>query len=50
MDIDTVRRLRAEIRTIKKRKATVLRGQIVPLKPLNSLLGQHIPPKANERR
>ena len=45
--VETVRIPRADIRTIKKRQATVLRGRIVPLRPLNSLLGQHVPPKAN---
>ena len=46
--VETVRIPRADIRTIKKSQATVLRGRIVPLKPLNLLLGQHVPPKANE--
>jgi len=46
--VETVRIARADIRTIKKNQATVLRGRIVPLKSLNVLLGQHVPPKANE--
>ena len=46
--VETVRIPRADIHTIKKNQATVLRGRIVPLKPLNSLLGQHVPPRANE--
>ncbi|MBW4056210.1 MAG: chemotaxis protein CheA [Proteobacteria bacterium] len=46
--VETVRIARADIRTIKKNQATVLRGRIVPLKSLNMLLGQHDPPKANE--
>jgi len=45
--LETVRIARADIRTIKKSLATVLRGRIVPLKSLNSLLGLNIPPKAN---
>jgi two-component system, chemotaxis family, sensor kinase CheA len=45
--VETVRIARADIRTIKNRQVTVLRGRIVPLKLLNSLLGQHIPQKAN---
>jgi len=46
--IETVRVPRADIRTIKKSLTTVLRGRIVPLKPLNSLLGLNVPPKAND--
>jgi two-component system chemotaxis sensor kinase CheA len=46
--VETVRIPRADIHAIKKNQATVLRGRIVPLKPLNSLLGQHVPPRANE--
>lgn len=46
--VETVRIPRADIRTIKKHQTTVLRGRIVPLKSLNALLGQHVPPKANE--
>ena len=46
--LETVRIARADIRTIKKSQATVLRGRIVPLKSLNSLLGLNIPPKANQ--
>lgn len=46
--VETVRIPRADIHTIKKNQATVLRGRIVPLKPLNSLLGQHVHPRANE--
>lgn len=46
--VETVRIARTDIRTIKKNQATVLRGRIVPLKSLNLLLGQHVPPKANE--
>ncbi len=45
--VETVRIARADIRTIKNRQVTVLRGRIVPLKSLNSLLSQHIPQKAN---
>jgi two-component system chemotaxis sensor kinase CheA len=46
--VETVRIPRSNIRTIKKRQATVLRGRIVPLTSLNSLLGQNVPPKASE--
>jgi len=46
--VETVRIPRTDIRTIKKNQATVLRGRIVPLKPLNALLGQHVPPMANQ--
>jgi len=46
--LETVRIPRADIRTIKKNQATVLRGRIVPLKPLNALIGVNVPPKANE--
>lgn len=46
--VETVRIPRSDIRTIKKHQTTVLRGRIVPLKALNSLLGQHVPPRANE--
>jgi two-component system chemotaxis sensor kinase CheA len=46
--VETVRIPRSDIRTIKKSQATVLRGRIVPLKSLNILLGQHVPPRANE--
>ncbi|MBV5339196.1 MAG: chemotaxis protein CheA [Deltaproteobacteria bacterium] len=46
--LETVRIPRADIHTIKKNQTTVLRGRIVPLKTLNSLLGLDVPPKANE--
>jgi two-component system chemotaxis sensor kinase CheA len=46
--LETVRIPRADIRSIKKNQAIVLRGRIVPLKSLNSLLGLNVPPKANE--
>jgi two-component system chemotaxis sensor kinase CheA len=45
---ETVRIPRSAIHTIKKSKTTVLRGRIVPLTPLNSLLGLNIPPKVND--
>jgi two-component system chemotaxis sensor kinase CheA len=45
--VETVRVPRSAIRTIKKSLATVLRGRIVPLKPINVLLGLAAPPKAN---
>jgi two-component system chemotaxis sensor kinase CheA len=46
--VETVRIPRADIHTLKKNEVTVLRGRIVPLKSLNSLLSQYVPPKANE--
>jgi two-component system chemotaxis sensor kinase CheA len=46
--VETVRVSRSDIRTIKKSLATVLRGRIVPLKSINSLLGLNAPPLANE--
>lgn len=45
--VETVRIARSAIRTIKKSLATVLRGRIVPLKSINSLLGIAAAPKAN---
>jgi two-component system chemotaxis sensor kinase CheA len=46
--LETVRIPRADIHSIKKNQAIVLRGRIVPLKSLNSLLGLNVPPRANE--
>jgi two-component system chemotaxis sensor kinase CheA len=46
--VETVRVPRSAIRTIKKSLATVLRGRIVPLKSLNTLLGLDAHPKAND--
>jgi two-component system, chemotaxis family, sensor kinase CheA len=46
--LETVRIPRADIRTIKKNQATVLRGRIVPLKSLNTLIGVNVPPRSNE--
>jgi len=45
---ETVRVPLADIRTIKRRKTTVLRGRLVPLVALNDLLGIPAEPKANE--
>lgn len=45
--VETVRVPRSAIRTIKQSLATVLRGRIVPLKSINTLLGLDAPPKAN---
>lgn len=45
--VETVRVARSAIRTIKKSLATVLRGRIVPLKSINTLLGIAAAPKAN---
>ena len=47
--VETVRVARADIRTIKRSMATVLRGRIVPLKSLNKLLGLSTPPIANDQ-
>jgi two-component system chemotaxis sensor kinase CheA len=46
--VETVRIPRARIRSIKQRLATVLRGRVVPLLPLNSLLGMAAEPLAND--
>ena len=45
--VETVRVPRSAIRTIKKSLATVLRGRIVQLKSINTLLGLAAAPKAN---
>ena len=45
--IETVRVPCHAIRTIKRSKTTVLRGNIVPLKALNALLALPTPPKVN---
>ncbi len=47
--VETVRVPRANLRTIKKSLATVLRGRIVPLKSINTLLGLNAPPIANDQ-
>ena len=44
---ETVRISRQDIKSIKKSPATVLRGQVLPLKELNALLGLSAPPVAN---
>jgi len=46
--VETVRIPRSDIRSIKKSQTTVLRNRIVPLKPLNTMLGIAAPQKANE--
>ncbi len=46
--IETVRMPRKDIRTIKNCWTTVLRGRIIPLKALNTLLGLSRPQKAND--
>jgi two-component system chemotaxis sensor kinase CheA len=45
--VETVRIPRSAIHLIKQSQATVLRGRIVPLKALNTLLGLSAEPKAN---
>lgn len=46
--VETVRVPRASVRTIKQRKATVLRGRVVPLRDLNTVLGLAAPPLTND--
>jgi two-component system chemotaxis sensor kinase CheA len=46
--VETVRVPRNAIRTIKSSQVTVLRGCIVPLKSVNTLLDIDAPPKAND--
>lgn len=46
--VETVRVPRASVRTIKQRKATVLRGRVVPLRDLNAVLGLAAPPLTND--
>ncbi|MBK1647577.1 chemotaxis protein CheA [Rhabdochromatium marinum] len=45
--VETVRVPRSSIRTIKRSLATVLRGHVVPLKSLNTLLGIEAPHQPN---
>ena len=45
--VETVRIPLKDIRTIKRSQTVVLRGSIVPLKTLNTLLGLAVPPHAN---
>jgi len=45
---ETVRVPRSSVRSIKQSMATVLRGRIVPLRSLNSILGLAAAPLANE--
>jgi two-component system chemotaxis sensor kinase CheA len=45
--VETVRLPRSAVRAIKQSRAAVLRGQIVPLKALNTLLGLPAEPQAN---
>jgi len=46
--VETVRVPRSAVRTIKQRKATVLRGRVVPLRDLNTVLGLAAPPLTND--
>jgi two-component system, chemotaxis family, sensor kinase CheA len=46
--VETVRVPRANVRTIKHSLATVLRGRIVPLKSINTLLNIAAPPLTND--
>ena len=45
--VETVRIAKGQLRTIKQTLAAVLRGRIVPLKSLNTLLGIPAAPRAN---
>jgi two-component system, chemotaxis family, sensor kinase CheA len=47
--VETVRVPRRAVRTIKKSLATVLRGRVVPLKSINTLLGLSAAPKPNDQ-
>jgi two-component system chemotaxis sensor kinase CheA len=46
--LETVRVKQSDIKTIKTSHTTVLRGNIIPLKSMNSLLGLAAPPIAND--
>jgi len=46
--VETVRVTRSVVRTIKQSLAIVLRGRIVPLKSINTLLGITAPPTLND--
>ncbi len=46
--VETVRVPRSSVRQIKQSMATLLRGKVVPLKSLNSLLGLAAPPLCND--
>jgi two-component system chemotaxis sensor kinase CheA len=48
MVVETVRVPGSAVQLIKQRQATVLRGRIVPLMPLNRLLGLAAPPLTND--
>jgi two-component system chemotaxis sensor kinase CheA len=48
MVVETVRVARTSVRTIKKSLATVLRGKVVPLVALNTLLAISAEPRAND--
>jgi two-component system chemotaxis sensor kinase CheA len=45
--VETVRIPRSSVYTIKRSQTAVLRGRVVPLKPLNTLLGLLADPKVN---
>jgi two-component system chemotaxis sensor kinase CheA len=47
--VETVRVPRLAVRTIKKSLATILRGRVVPLKSINTLLGLSAAPKPNDQ-
>ena len=46
--LETVRVPSRSIQTIKNRQAILLRGSVVPLSPLNGLLGMRAAPRAND--
>ncbi len=46
--VETVRVRQSEVRSVKNAQTMLLRGRIIPLKGMNSLLGLSSPPKVND--
>jgi two-component system chemotaxis sensor kinase CheA len=46
--LETVRVPSQSIQTIKDKQVILLRGSVVPLAPLNTLLGMNVPPRQND--
>jgi two-component system chemotaxis sensor kinase CheA len=46
--VETVRVRQSEVRSVKNAQTMLLRGRIIPLKGLNSLLGLSSPPRVND--
>jgi two-component system chemotaxis sensor kinase CheA len=46
--LETVRVPSQSIQTIKDKQVILLRGSVVPLAPLNTLLGMGVPPRPND--